>query len=259
MYAVIDNQEGSVHGVYSNFSVNLISGLDPSTTMYQGGINCEHSWPQSMGASLEPMKSDLHHLFPCKDNINSSRSNNPYGEITDILTDYWFYLDNSLDHIPLDEVNEYSESYISSNEDRFEPREDRKGDIARTIFYFYTMYSDVANDNFFEGQKEVLQLWHEQDPADENEISRTWQIASYQEDKPNPFILDATLIERAYFYDGFIQGDINGDGVLNVLDLVELANLILLENMNVIADMNNDGSINVLDVVILVNIILSQN
>ena len=50
-----------------------------------------------MGASEEPQKSDMHHLFPCKDNINSSRGNNPYGENSDQLTDYWFYLDNTLE------------------------------------------------------------------------------------------------------------------------------------------------------------------
>ena len=64
MYSVIDNYNGSVSCIYTDFSVDLISGTDPSTTMYQGGINCEHAWPQSMGASSEPMKSDLHHLFP---------------------------------------------------------------------------------------------------------------------------------------------------------------------------------------------------
>ena len=119
---------------------------------------------------------------------------------------------------------------------------------------------DIADEYFFEVQKDTLKTWHDQDPADEDEISRTWQIAEYQENKPNPFILDATLVERAYFYDGFLQGDMNSDGNLDVLDIVALVNMILSEEgNNPLGDMNGDGAYNILDVVILANIILSQN
>ena len=31
--------------------------------------------------------------------------------------------------------------------------------IARTMFYFYTMYLEVADDDFFEGQKDILKTW----------------------------------------------------------------------------------------------------
>ena len=41
----------------------------------------------------------------------------------------------------------------------------KKGDIARTIFYFYTMYNNEADANFFEVQKQQLKIWHEQDPS----------------------------------------------------------------------------------------------
>ena len=53
-----------------------------------------------------------------------------------------------------------------------------------------------------------------------------------------------------------IQGDVNGDEMLNVLDVVIIANMILADDFNTIADMNKDGTLNVLDLVILVNIIL---
>ena len=49
----------------------------------------------------------------------------------------------------------------------------------------------------------------------------------------------------------------NGDGNLDVLDVVALMNIILSEEgYNILGDMNDDGSLNVLDVVILANIIL---
>ena len=54
-----------------------------------------------------------------------------------------------------------------------------------------------------------------------------------------------------------LAGDLNDDGVNNVLDVILMVNIVLgLEPFNNSADMNNDGSVNVLDVVILVNIIL---
>ena len=54
-----------------------------------------------------------------------------------------------------------------------------------------------------------------------------------------------------------LPGDLNDDGLVNVLDVVILVNIILgLAEVNPAGDLNNDGLINVLDVVILVNIIL---
>ena len=53
-----------------------------------------------------------------------------------------------------------------------------------------------------------------------------------------------------------LQGDINGDGGLNVLDVVALVNFILSANCPDSSDVNLDGGCNVLDVVTLVNLIL---
>ena len=52
-------------------------------------------------------------------------------------------------------------------------------------------------------------------------------------------------------------GDLNEDGINNVLDVVSLVNCVLGENCEVCyGDMNQDGVLNVLDVVLLVNTIL---
>ena len=53
-----------------------------------------------------------------------------------------------------------------------------------------------------------------------------------------------------------LSGDLNGDGVLNVLDVVVMVNVVLASDCPDGADMNADGACNVLDVVILVNLIL---
>jgi len=258
MYLEIDRKDdGSVYGIYTNYSVFLPeSGVDPSTHLYENGINCEHIWPQSLYEGGEPLKSDMHALRPCKDNVNSARGNKAFNDVLDSQTATWYWQDSQTSNIPSSNIDEYSENHGTY----FEPREDRKGDIARTMFYFYTMYSEEADDDFFEVQKGVLQTWHDQDPADEDELNRTWAIAPYQQNKPNPFILDATLVGRAYFYDGELQGDMNGDGELNILDAVALMNMILYGGeTNPAGDMNGDGAYNILDVVILANIILSQN
>ena len=53
-------------------------------------------------------------------------------------------------------------------------------------------------------------------------------------------------------------GDVNGDEILNVLDIVVLLSMILGQlEPDFIGDMNQDGIINILDVVILVNNILA--
>ena len=56
-----------------------------------------------------------------------------------------------------------------------------------------------------------------------------------------------------------VLGDMNGDMLLNVLDVIIVVNM-ALGNMDIDlnGDMNNDGGINILDVVILANIILTD-
>ena len=53
-----------------------------------------------------------------------------------------------------------------------------------------------------------------------------------------------------------IIGDVNDDGTVNILDIVQLTNMILSDDYQEIADLNADGNLNILDIVILVNIIL---
>ena len=54
--------------------------------------------------------------------------------------------------------------------------------------------------------------------------------------------------------------DMNEDIVLNVLDVVILANMALGNtDVDLNGDMNNDGGINILDIVLLVNVRLNFN
>ena len=204
LYSTIDIKEGNqLSCVYSGYTITLDMTQDPSTNAYNQGINCEHTFPQSMGASEEPQKSDMHHLFPCKSNVNSSRGNDPYGEIVDENTDTWYRNDYSQSTVPTEYINEFAEkdNPPNSNNEVFEPREDHKGDASRSMFYFFAMYNDVANINFWNEQRDVLLDWHYYDVVDEWELNRTWAIASHQENQPNPFILDSSLARRIWYMD----------------------------------------------------------
>jgi hypothetical protein len=59
------------------------------------------------------------------------------------------------------------------------------------------------------------------------------------------------------YYQQSIIGDVNGDSVINIQDIVLTVNLVMSGEYNSSADLNSDGVINVLDIVQIVNIILN--
>jgi hypothetical protein len=73
----------------------------------------------------------------------------------------------------------------------------------------------------------------------------------------SPSLVTSSICALDYFdnYDD-IQGDINGDGILNILDIVSLVNLVLSNNYESSGDINGDGILNILDIVLLANFIL---
>jgi hypothetical protein len=195
IYAIND----SLRAVYSGYTIYLDPTQDPTQDAYSKGIDTEHTYPRSKGATGQA-ESDMHHMYPTRAVVNSSRGNDPFAEIPDIETDKWFRRDIVLNTIPLQLIEEYSEK--DDDNFLFEPREDHKGNAARAIFYFYTMYrqkADSADPQFFDIQRNVLRQWHIADPVDSLESMRNDQIAAYQGGKKNPFILDSSLVRRAYF------------------------------------------------------------
>ena len=57
---------------------------------------------------------------------------------------------------------------------------------------------------------------------------------------------------------GGMPGDVNGDGSINVQDIILLVNMILDGGYSAIADVNGDGSLNVQDIILIVNMILDS-
>jgi hypothetical protein len=191
LYTDVYNVNGKLSCVYTGFTINFTSG-SPSN------INCEHTFPQSKGADGQA-KSDMHHLYPTRPDVNSDRGSYPFGDINENSVQYW-YRDTEYRRTskPTSNILEYSR-YASGI---FEPKAEHKGNVARAVFYFYTMYksqADSEDPNFFNSMRNTLYRWHYQDPVDSTEFSRNQKIAGYQGGKANPFILDSTLMRRAYF------------------------------------------------------------
>jgi len=264
MYSEIDIKDGNqLTGVYSGYTITLDLSQDPSTNAYEQGINCEHTWPQSLGAGTEPMKSDMHHLFPTKSNVNSSRGNDPFQDISNNDTDKWYRNDYYIETMPTEFIDEYAEKFNppDQNDERFETREEQKGNTARAMFYFYTIYVDIATEDFWNIQEETLINWHFYDLPDAIEINRSNMIGSYQGNN-NPYVIDPSLVGRVFLVEeGTELGDINGDGTLDILDIIVdvgyvIGSTTLDYSLVVISDVNYDLSLDVLDVVLLVNSIL---
>jgi endonuclease I len=204
LFSRIYLEQDSVVCVYTQHKVYLPPNTDPTQAVYlngiQNGINTEHSYPQSKGASESNGNphSDMHHLYPTRLAVNEARGDLPFRDIVDAQTTKWFYRDQTLTSQPAPAAKDL---YSEFNGQAFEVREGKKGNIARSIFYFFTMYRTealTADPLFFESQRSTLCAWHYADPVDSLEYVRTFKIAKYQSNKPNPFVLDCSLAARTY-------------------------------------------------------------
>lgn len=165
---------------------------------YSGEGDCynrEHSFPRSwFGGSVEPMNSDVHHIFATDGYVNGKRSSYPYGEVG-------------------------SASFTSSNGSKlgssaaglgyngtvFEPIDEFKGDFARAAFYMATRYENVigswennssygdavldgsGNKVFEDWALNMLIAWHNADPVSVKETARNEAAYAHQGNR-NPFV-----------------------------------------------------------------------
>ncbi|MEI6411478.1 MAG: endonuclease [Bacteroidota bacterium] len=199
--AILSADDDSIRCIYSGHTLYLAPNQDPTQYIYlngtTSGMNTEHAYPQAKGAADGNARSDMHHLYPARIPVNEARGDKPFADIPDNQTDKWFLNNTMMTTIPTTNIGGYAES----NETNFEPREASKGDIARSVFYFYTMYraqANAADPDYFELQRHTLCQWNEQDPATNAELVKTYRIAHYQSNKPNPFVIDCTLAHRCW-------------------------------------------------------------
>ncbi|MEC9046450.1 MAG: endonuclease [Planctomycetota bacterium] len=202
---------GRILDVYRNASYPKASGGNSN-------YNREHVWPNSYGfpndsGSNYPF-TDCHNLFLCDISYNSQRDRKPFDtgsaswvEMTTVSTGgqgggSGAYPGNS------------NWRTTSSAPGAFEVWQDRRGDIARALFYMDVRYEGgahqsgaaepdlVLTDNVslitgsatganlnvaYMGKLSVLLQWHAQDPVDAKEMARNDAVFSYQGNR-NPFV-----------------------------------------------------------------------
>ncbi|MCH8557691.1 MAG: endonuclease [Balneolia bacterium] len=229
MYTILDNFDGMVVCLYTYFEVPVDpNSSTPRADAFQGGngINAEHLWPQSLGAGNEPARSDLHSLYASEIRVNADRANYKFGDIPDEDVDRWYNKVNrdegnlifTTTPPPVEVRDEYSKITLSGDI-RFEVKKDMQGDVARAMFYFYTIYrnqADASDPNYFSSMSEALRSWHNADHVGEYELWRTSQIEEWQ-GNVNPFIADTTLVRRAYFTDDDSTPDPDPDPEFDII------------------------------------------
>ncbi|MDC3212772.1 endonuclease [Pseudoalteromonas distincta] len=167
-----------------------------------GCYNREHSFPKSwFGGTIEPMNSDVHHIYATDGYVNSKRSNFPFGEVA-------------------------SASFTSTNGSKlgsaasslnysgtvFEPIDEFKGDFARAYFYMATRYENVigtwqtkttssnavlngSSNQVFESWVVAMLLnWHNSDPVSQMELDRNQAAFEFQGNR-NPYIDHPEFVE----------------------------------------------------------------
>ena len=183
MFGSVDDPQDA-NRVPCLYTGRIAPGVDDRDSATQQKLNAEHVWPQSKGA-VGPARTDLHHLFASDMDVNNRRSSYPMGHVEMV---YWEARDGGT---PGTGVNSRLGKDASGTM-VFEPRSTVRGDVARALLYFYTVYGvgkqrasvDVAN---FRLELPILLRWHAQDPVDQTERDRLERVYAVQGNR-NPYI-----------------------------------------------------------------------
>lgn len=177
-----------------------VANITGSANAEGQGWNREHMMPQSSFNSNYPMYSDLFYVIPTDARINQLRSNYPYGIAGS--TNYYTFTNGS-------KINRNGTPNSGYTGRVYEPIDEFKGDIARSLLYFAVRYegklnsfdfyngTSAANDTSpLDGTEEksfedwyitMLLQWHQLDPVSPREIDRNNAVYAIQKNR-NPFI-----------------------------------------------------------------------
>ncbi len=170
---------------------NYIHNVDDGGNQNSEGdcYNREHLIPQSSFNSAFPMQSDIHSVVPTDCRVNNYRGSFPFGNVANTnLTS-------------LNGSKRGSSAMTGYSGTVFEPIDEFKGDIARSLLYFATRYENTVDGytsfDMFNGTEDevffpwaitVLLDWHYNvDPVDQRERDRNNAAYSFQ-GNANPFV-----------------------------------------------------------------------
>ena len=182
MYANVDDPDDDnvIVGLYTG---ELFPNVFNRASALTAGLNAEHLWPQSRGANEAPAMSDIHILRPVDADANAARLNFPFGEVVSAVT--WEYVD------PTNPADTSRLGHDAQGRTVFEPRDSKKGDVARAIFYFYVRYRNEPTASFslenFNIEEQTLMQWAADDPVDDYEQERN-ALAFRVQGNRNPFV-----------------------------------------------------------------------
>ena len=192
-----------------------------------GNWNREHLWPRNFGiGSNGPDNADLFNLRPSDVQVNSERGSLIYEDT------------NPLHSLPL----QFSAPGCSRDNNSWEPRDDEKGNIARSCFYMAIRYdgSDPATSDLrladipnasasrFANRLTLLQ-WHHLDPVDEEERKRNHAIYTRWQGNRNPFIDHPGFVGRIFLSD-YPALDEDGDRISDWWEYRQFGNLSISGN-----------------------------
>jgi hypothetical protein len=182
MFMTIDNEKVNGQGASVNtltcvYTGIQVTGYSSRTAAQNMGFNTEHTFPQSMFNSAQPMKADLHHLFPTEGSANSTRSNHPFGIVANVTS----------------QVGLSALGTNSGGSTVFEPHDGQKGATARAMLYFGARYPQHAS--FLAQQEGLMRTWSHAFPPTSVDIQRNNDIYSFQQNR-NPFVDYPVLMDR---------------------------------------------------------------
>ena len=206
--------------------------------------NREHSWPKSYGFSKKangndanvltnPAYSDCHHLYACDETYNSARGNTHFGLAYGLTGSLGYPTDKTLgrggDTAPIKDSSNWRAGG-STPADSWQVWNDRRGDIARAMFYMDIRYEgnkyNTPNGTFeadltltstlseikvdasttkawltfsiaYFGVADELLKWHKADPVDNYEQRRNAIVYFFQRNR-NPFVDHPEWVEKVY-------------------------------------------------------------
>ncbi len=149
--------------------------------------NREHLFPQGIFNEASPMKTDYFHVVPTDGKVNGIRSSYPFG------------VTNSPNYTSQNGSKRGPCSASGYSGTIFEPIDEFKGDIARSMLYFATRYQDKVtswNHDMLNGTStqvyadwfiDLMVEWHTNDPVSNKETVRNDVGYSFQGNR-NPYI-----------------------------------------------------------------------
>lgn len=213
----VDNyyeNDGTVLDIYSEkpnatdaYNYTLGSDQCGNVSASEGGCyNREHSFPKSWFNDASPMYTDMHHIFPTDGQVNSQRSNFPYGEVGNAS---WTSTNGTK------KGNNNYNFPNAYNGTVFEPIDEFKGDLARVYFYMATRYENqisgwetsnagsdatlngTSNQVFEDWMLAMLIDWHNADPVSQKEIDRNNAAYTFQGNR-NPYVDNPQYVAQVW-------------------------------------------------------------